>query len=73
MKIKGVKSAGKKTLRRDLFKVVDLKVKVIQKQEGKQLVYKNDNARRKSDSCIADTTECISKIISFQEFDCVHI
>ena len=27
--------------RRNVFKVVDLKVKVIQKQEGKQLVYKN--------------------------------
>jgi len=56
--IKGVKSAGKKkTLRRDVFKVVDFKIKVVQKQEGKQLVYKNDNARRKSDSCIVDTTE----------------
>ena len=28
-------------LRRTVFKVVDLKVKVVQKHEGKQLVYKN--------------------------------
>ena len=62
----------KKTRRRDVFKVVDHKVKVVQKQEGKQLVYKNDNARRKSDSCIADTTTSIRLALWEDLIDHVH-
>ena len=59
-------------LRRDVFKVVDLKVKVVQKQQGTQLVYKNGNARRKSDSYIADTTESIKLALWEDLTDHVH-
>jgi len=54
-------------LRKDVFKVVDLKVKVIQKQEGKQLVCK-----KWSNSYMADKTESIKLALWEDLIDHVH-
>ena len=53
----------KAALSKDLYEVVDLKVKVIKKQETKQSIVKNEKTSCKSDCLVADQTDSIKLVL----------
>lgn len=50
-------------LQKDIYETVDLKVKVMKKEENKQLIVVNEKPRCKSDALIADNTNSIKLVL----------
>lgn len=62
----------KAALSKDLYEVVDLKVKVIKKQETKQFIVKNEKTCCKSDFLVADQNESIKLVLWENLIDEIH-
>ena len=59
-------------LSKDLYQVVDFKVKVITKQETKQFIVINEKTGCKSDCLVADQTDCIKLVLWENHIDEIH-
>ena len=62
----------KAALSKDLYEVVDLKVKMIKKQETKQFIVKNEKTSCKSDCLVADQTDSIKLVLWENHIDGIH-
>ena len=60
-------------LSKDLYEIVDLKVKVMTKEENKEVIVQNEKAKSKSDSFIADDTDTIKLVLWENIIDCIHV
>lgn len=59
-------------LSKDVYETVDLKVKIMKKQEQKQVIIKNEKPTYKSDCIIADETQAIKLVLWEDCIDGVH-
>ena len=62
----------KDALAANVYKTIDLKVKIIKKAENKQVVVKNETPRYKADTIVADQTQSIKLILWENIIDKVH-